>query len=62
MKKDFIFKNVDVLKGVGSQLSKYLKNRKIEKIKDIFLIYLIQKLIGQNFINLTNLKLVKYNQ
>ncbi len=37
MKKDFIFKNVDVLKGVGSQLSKYLKNRKIEKIKDVIL-------------------------
>ena len=37
MKKDFIFKNVDVLKGVGSQLSKYLKNRRIEKIKDVIL-------------------------
>ena len=30
MKKDFIFNDVDKLKGVGSQLSKYLKeeNRK----------------------------------
>ncbi len=37
MKKDFIFKNVDVLKGVGSQLSKYLKKRRIEKIKDVIL-------------------------
>tara|TARA_B100000963_G_C22622165_1_gene670498 strand:- start:691 stop:2736 length:2046 start_codon:yes stop_codon:yes gene_type:complete len=37
MKKDFIFNNVDKLKGVGSQLSKYLKKRKIEKIKDIIL-------------------------
>ena len=37
MKKDFIFKKVDVLKGVGSQLSKYLKNRRIEKIKDVIL-------------------------
>ena len=37
MKKDFIFNNVDKLKGVGSQLSKYLKKRKIEKIKDIVL-------------------------
>ena len=37
MKKDFIFKDVDKLKGIGSQLSKYLKKRKIEKIKDIIL-------------------------
>ena len=37
MKKDFIFKNVNELKGVGPQLSKYLKNKKIEKIKDVIL-------------------------
>ena len=37
MKKDFIFKDVNKLKGVGVQLSKYLKKRKIEKIKDIIL-------------------------
>ena len=37
MKKDFIFKNVNELKGVGPKLSKYLKNKKIEKIKDIIL-------------------------
>ena len=37
MKKDFIFKDVDKLKGIGSQLSKYLKKRHIEKIKDIVL-------------------------
>ena len=37
MEKDFIFEDVDKLKGVGSQLSKYLKKRKIEKIKDIIL-------------------------
>ena len=37
MKKDFIFKNVDFLKGIGKQLSKYLKKKKIEKIKDIVL-------------------------
>ncbi len=35
MKKDYIFKEVSILKGVGPQLSKYLKRRKIEKIKDI---------------------------
>tara|TARA_A100001015_G_scaffold300446_1_gene385865 strand:+ start:315 stop:2360 length:2046 start_codon:yes stop_codon:yes gene_type:complete len=37
MKKDFIFSEVIKLKGVGSQLSKYLKKKRIEKIKDIIL-------------------------
>ena len=37
MKKDFIFNEVTKLKGVGPQLKKYLKRKKIEKIKDIIL-------------------------
>ncbi len=37
LKKDIIFSDVDKLKGVGKQLSKYLKNKKIEKVKDILL-------------------------
>ena len=37
MKKDFIFNDVNKLKGVGAQLSKYLKRKKIEKVKDIIL-------------------------
>ena len=37
MKKDFIFSDVTKLKGVGPQLSKYLKKKRIEKIKDVFL-------------------------
>ena len=37
MKKDFIFDNVNKLKGVGPQLSKYLKKKRIEKVKDILL-------------------------
>ena len=37
MKKDFIFSKINKLKGVGPQLSKYLKKRRIEKIKDIIL-------------------------
>ena len=36
-KKDTIFDDVSNLKGVGVKLSKYLKNKKIEKIKDILL-------------------------
>ena len=37
LKKDIIFSDVNKLKGVGKQLSKYLKNKKIEKVKDILL-------------------------
>ena len=37
MKKDFIFSSIDSLKGVGPQLSKYLKKKRIEKIKDVIL-------------------------
>ncbi len=37
MEKDFIFKDIKELKGVGKQLAKYLKQKKLEKIKDIIL-------------------------
>ena len=37
MKKEFIFSKINNLKGVGPKLSKYLKNKRIEKIKDIIL-------------------------
>ena len=37
MKKDFLFKDINSLRGVGPQLTKYLKKKKIEKIKDIIL-------------------------
>mgnify|MGYP000380119394 CR=1 FL=1 len=37
MKKYFIFNEINNLKGVGPQLSKYLKKKRIEKIKDIIL-------------------------
>ena len=37
LKKDIIFSDVNKLKGVGKQLSKYLKTKKIEKVKDILL-------------------------
>ena len=37
MKKDFLFKEIVNLKGVGPQMTKYLKKKKIEKIKDIIL-------------------------
>ena len=37
MKKKFLFSAVTDLKGVGPQFSKYLKKKRIEKIKDIIL-------------------------
>ena len=37
MNKDNFFDSINTLKGIGPQLSKYLKKRKIEKIKDIIL-------------------------
>ena len=37
MKKNFIFDEVAKLKGVGPQLKKYLRKKRIEKIKDIIL-------------------------
>ena len=37
MKKDFIFSEIINLKGVGPQLSKFLKKKRIEKVKDIVL-------------------------
>ena len=36
-KKEFFFDNINEIKGVGKKLSSYLKNKKIEKIKDIIL-------------------------
>ena len=37
LKKNFIFEDIKKLQGVGPKLSKYLKKKKIEKIKDIIL-------------------------
>ena len=33
--KDFLFKDISSIKGVGKKLTKYLKNKKIEKINDL---------------------------
>ena len=34
VKKDFLFTDIDNLKGVGPQLSKYLKKKRIENSKN----------------------------
>ena len=59
MKKDFIFKNVDFLKGIGKQLSKYLKKKKIEKIKDIVLNLPYSETDRSKIINLNELEIGK---
>ena len=34
-KNSFLFEDITTLKGIGKRLEKYLKNKKIEKVKDI---------------------------
>ena len=34
-KNSFLFQDISSIKGVGKKLEKYLKNKKIEKIKDL---------------------------
>ena len=59
LKKDIIFSDVSKLKGVGKQLSKYLKNRKIEKVKDILLNLPYSETDRSKIINLNNLEIGK---
>ena len=37
LKKKFFFQDVKTLKGIGPVISKYLKKKKIDKIKDVVL-------------------------
>ena len=59
LKKDFIFKDVNKLKGVGTQLSKYLKNKGIEKIKDIILNLPYSETDRSKLVKLNNLEIDK---
>ena len=36
-KNNFLFNSISSVKGVGLKLKKYLKNKKIEKVKDLLL-------------------------
>ena len=36
-KNSFLFQDISTLRGVGKTLEKYLKNKKISKVKDILL-------------------------
>ena len=59
MKKDIIFDDVRKLKGVGNQLSKYLRKRKIEKVKDILLNFPYSETDRSSIIKIENLKIGK---
>ena len=59
LKKDIIFSDVNKLKGVGKQLSKYLKNRKIEKVKDILLNLPYSETDRSKIVNLNKLEVGK---
>ncbi len=59
MKKDFIFKDIKVLKGIGKQLSQYLKKRKIEKIRDIIFNLPYSETDRTNIVNLNKLEIGK---
>ena len=59
LKKDIIFSDVNKLKGVGKQLSKYLKNKKIEKVKDILLNLPYSETDRSRIINLNKLEIGK---
>ena len=36
-KNSFLFKDISSIKGVGKTLEKYLKNKKVDKVKDLLL-------------------------
>ena len=59
LKKNIIFYDVKKLKGVGKQLSKYLKNKKIEKVKDIILNLPYAETDRSKIIDLNRLKIGK---
>ena len=58
-KKNYIFQDIIELKGVGSQLSKYLKKRKIEKIKDVVLNLPYSETDRSEIVSLDNLEVGK---
>ncbi len=59
LKKDFFFQDVNKLKGVGIQLSRYLKKKRIEKIKDIILNFPYSETNRSRLSKLNNLEIGK---
>ena len=69
--KDDLFNSISSLKGVGPKLSKYLKNKKIEKINDLLWHFPYSSTDRSNMVTLDKLeagkiqtikvKVLKYN-
>ena len=59
LKKDIIFCDVNKLKGIGKKLSKYLKNKRIEKVKDILLNLPYSETDRSKIVNLDKLEVGK---
>ena len=54
-KNSYLFNDISSLKGVGIRLEKYLKNKKIEKVKDLLLdlpYEIIDRSSVTNFLNI----------
>ena len=70
-KKDYIFENIKILKGVGKNTARYLRNKKIETIRDLLLEFPYGYTDRTNLITLDKLeagkistiklKVIKYN-
>ena len=60
-KKEFFFNDISEIKGVGKKLSSYLKNKKIEKIKDIILNFPYSDTNRSKISKLDNLEIGKVN-
>ena len=62
MKKDFIFSEITRLRGVGPKLSKYLKKKRIEKVKDIVLNLPYSETDRSKIFKINELELEKFSQ
>ena len=59
LKKNFLFNDIKKIKGVGYQISKYLKKRNIDKIKDIILNLPYSETDRSDIVNIKNLEIGK---
>ena len=57
--KDDLFKSITFLKGVGPKLSKYLKNKKIERINDLLWHFPYSSTDRSNMVSLDKLEIGK---
>ena len=60
--KDDLFKNISKLKGVGPKLTKYFKNKKIEKISDLIWDFPYSSTDRTNMATLDKLEVGKFKQ